>query len=152
MNVQHDEESLRDQGLLGLVKCGAAKAKLSLTEREYHCTACGARIDRDVNAAINLARLGDPTGERGLPGHTRWLDVEALVRPCPDRLMPDWVRLGPAKRQPSPTFSGRRIHLGRCRDDWRHRQPSGTEFAEGGPVTRSPDQFDGRLSRMLDAG
>ena len=41
-------------------KCGAAKAKLSLTEREYHCTACGTRIDRDHNAAINLACLGDP--------------------------------------------------------------------------------------------
>ncbi len=44
-------------------KCGAVKAKLSLTEREYHCSSCGARIGRDVNAAINLARIGDPSWE-----------------------------------------------------------------------------------------
>ena len=44
-------------------KCGAVKAKLSLTEREYHCSSCGTRIGRDVNAAINLARIGDPSWE-----------------------------------------------------------------------------------------
>lgn len=37
--------------------CGTVKAKLSLAERTYECTTCGARIDRDLNAAINLARL-----------------------------------------------------------------------------------------------
>lgn len=45
--------------------CGAAKAKLSLSEREYHCNSCGIRIDRDLNAAINLARLA---GERTTAG------------------------------------------------------------------------------------
>jgi putative transposase len=43
--------------------CGEVKAKLSLTERTYCCQSCGANIDRDVNAAINLARLGDPLWE-----------------------------------------------------------------------------------------
>jgi len=38
--------------------CGAVKAKLSLAEREYHCTVCGLSLDRDVNAARNLALLG----------------------------------------------------------------------------------------------
>lgn len=38
--------------------CGSVKAKLSLRERVYTCDACGLRIDRDLNAAINLARLG----------------------------------------------------------------------------------------------
>jgi putative transposase len=37
-------------------QCGTAKAKLSLDERTYHCEACGLTIDRDLNAAINLAR------------------------------------------------------------------------------------------------
>jgi IS605 OrfB family transposase len=37
--------------------CGAAKAKLALSERTYACTACGLVLDRDVNAALNLARL-----------------------------------------------------------------------------------------------
>jgi putative transposase len=39
-------------------RCGTVKAKLSLDERTYHCEACGLSIDRDLNAAINLARLG----------------------------------------------------------------------------------------------
>jgi putative transposase-like DNA-binding protein/resolvase-like protein len=37
--------------------CGAAKAKLALSEREYHCEACGLVMDRDRNAALNLAAL-----------------------------------------------------------------------------------------------
>ena len=37
--------------------CGAVKAKLPLSEREYTCTTCGLRLDRDVNAARNLAAL-----------------------------------------------------------------------------------------------
>jgi putative transposase len=37
--------------------CGAVKAKLALSERTYVCTACGVVLDRDVNAAVNLARL-----------------------------------------------------------------------------------------------
>jgi putative transposase len=40
--------------------CGEVKAKLSLTERTYCCEACGVNVNRDVNAAINLARLGEP--------------------------------------------------------------------------------------------
>jgi putative transposase len=37
--------------------CGCKKEKLSLSERTYHCEHCGATIDRDLNAAINLAKL-----------------------------------------------------------------------------------------------
>jgi putative transposase len=37
--------------------CAAVKTKLPLSEREYTCTACGLRLDRDVNAARNLAAL-----------------------------------------------------------------------------------------------
>ncbi|MEU1983942.1 IS607 family element RNA-guided endonuclease TnpB [Nocardia sp. NPDC019395] len=39
--------------------CGSVKAKLTLAERLYVCdnNDCGLRIDRDLNAAINLARL-----------------------------------------------------------------------------------------------
>ncbi len=39
--------------------CGAVKAKLTLAEREFVCDTCGTRIDRDVNAAMNLAALAD---------------------------------------------------------------------------------------------
>ena len=37
--------------------CKAVKAKLLLSEREYACSACGLIMDRDVNAAVNLAKL-----------------------------------------------------------------------------------------------
>jgi putative transposase len=37
--------------------CGAVKAKLRLSERVYGCEACGLVLDRDLNAARNLAAL-----------------------------------------------------------------------------------------------
>ena len=39
--------------------CGTAKTKLALSERTYVCTACGLVLDRDVNAAVNLAAYGE---------------------------------------------------------------------------------------------
>ena len=39
--------------------CGHVKGQLGLGERVYHCQACGLVADRDVNAAINLARWPD---------------------------------------------------------------------------------------------
>jgi IS605 OrfB family transposase len=39
--------------------CGAVKAKLALSERTYVCMMCGLVLDRDVNAARNLAALGE---------------------------------------------------------------------------------------------
>jgi putative transposase len=38
--------------------CGAVKAKLPLSERTYVCASCGLVLDRDVNAARNLAEYG----------------------------------------------------------------------------------------------
>jgi putative transposase len=37
--------------------CGAVKAKLSLSERVFTCDECDWVCDRDLNAALNLARL-----------------------------------------------------------------------------------------------
>jgi putative transposase len=39
--------------------CGMVKAKLSLAERIFRCQACGLVLDRDQNAARNLAALVD---------------------------------------------------------------------------------------------
>ena len=39
--------------------CGAVKTKLPLAERDFVCDSCGTRLDRDVNAALNLAALAD---------------------------------------------------------------------------------------------
>jgi putative transposase len=37
--------------------CGWVRAKLTLAERTFCCESCGLRIDRDLNAARNLAKL-----------------------------------------------------------------------------------------------
>lgn len=36
-------------------KCGCIKHDLKLSDRTYVCSECGEVIDRDLNAAINLA-------------------------------------------------------------------------------------------------
>ncbi|MFG2007843.1 IS607 family element RNA-guided endonuclease TnpB [Micromonospora sp. NPDC048868] len=59
--------------------CGAVKTKLALSEREYTCEACGLVIDRDRNAARNLAALAaefdtagsGPVAARGADQKTR---------------------------------------------------------------------------------
>ncbi len=52
--------------------CGRRKPNLTLADRVFECDddECGARIDRDLGAAINLARLGVPTrvGEQSPAG------------------------------------------------------------------------------------
>jgi putative transposase len=45
--------------------CGWVKAKLSLDERTFVCEICGLAIDRDVNAARNLANLIDHVARSG---------------------------------------------------------------------------------------
>jgi len=40
--------------------CGSIKPDLALADRTYHCNACGLVIDRDLNAAVNLARYTEP--------------------------------------------------------------------------------------------
>jgi putative transposase len=40
--------------------CGTVKAKLRLSERTYTCEHCGLTLDRDLNAARNLAALATP--------------------------------------------------------------------------------------------
>lgn len=39
--------------------CGHVKKNLRLSERIFHCEACGNEIDRDLQAAINLRRYGE---------------------------------------------------------------------------------------------
>ncbi|MHB8332528.1 MAG: RNA-guided endonuclease TnpB family protein [Candidatus Dormibacteria bacterium] len=42
--------------------CRVKKAKLSRSERVFHCDACGLTLDRDLNAAKNLAALTELAG------------------------------------------------------------------------------------------
>jgi putative transposase len=39
-------------------RCHHINRKLKLTEREWRCPSCGATLDRDLNAAINIERRG----------------------------------------------------------------------------------------------
>jgi IS605 OrfB family transposase len=63
--------------------CGHVKAKLPLSQREYHCECCGLVLDRDVNAARNLAVLVESSANRvarsGL--ETRKTPVDGDSRP-----------------------------------------------------------------------
>ena len=59
--------------------CGAVKTKLALSERQYTCQACGLVIDRDRNAALNLAALA---ARLNTPGVARWQHVEPTKRPA----------------------------------------------------------------------
>jgi putative transposase len=47
--------------------CGHLHAELSLSTRHWTCPSCGARHDRDVNAAKNILAAG-PAVARGSPG------------------------------------------------------------------------------------
>jgi transposase len=77
--------------------CGAVKAKLALSERTYVCTSCGVVLDRDVNAAVNLAEYGRQviagSGPEMLNG--RGADRKTAVRP----------RVA-VKRQPGTALAG----------------------------------------------
>jgi putative transposase len=48
--------------------CGAAKAKLPLRVRTFTCEYCGLNLDRDLNAARNLAQLVTSTTGTGVAG------------------------------------------------------------------------------------
>jgi putative transposase len=88
-------------------RCGM-KTKLRLRDRTYRCRNGCPLIDRDLNAAINLARLGDPlVGERGPvpvvgrpPVLRLEMDVEPSGRPAPPTPRVRWGRQEAMKRQP----------------------------------------------------
>jgi putative transposase len=79
--------------------CGTVKAKLGLSERTFVCTACGVVLDRDHNAARNLAALAAGTGElrREQPDRTG-------VRPA----RPAAVAVGPLREESCGTQRHRR--------------------------------------------
>ncbi|MGR6320311.1 IS607 family element RNA-guided endonuclease TnpB [Micromonospora soli] len=72
--------------------CGAVKTKLALSEREYECDTCGLTLDRDLNAARNLAALAADTTTAG-SGSVAGRGADRKTRPS---------GLVAAKRQPGP--------------------------------------------------
>ncbi|WP_205650545.1 IS607 family element RNA-guided endonuclease TnpB [Actinoplanes solisilvae] len=61
--------------------CGTVKTKLALSERVYECEACGLVIDRDRNAALNLAALAADFDTAGSgPVAARGADQRTCIR------------------------------------------------------------------------
>ena len=57
--------------------CGSIKHNLKLSDRIYHCDVCGLVMDRDLNAAINIRKLGLIQVGRGIPEVTP-VEIRAL--------------------------------------------------------------------------
>jgi putative transposase len=97
-------------------RCGA-KTKLPLRDRTYRCRSGCPPIDRDLNAAINLARLGDPmscdggsrTGTGSSPADSvTAVDGRGAIRKTSTTT--EWERQEATKRQPrTPTRRGRQL-------------------------------------------
>ncbi|PWU44029.1 transposase [Micromonospora globispora] len=77
--------------------CGAVKTKLALSERTYTCTICGLVLDRDANAARNLAALAVTVAGSG---------PETLNGRGADRKTPLAVPVA-VKRQPGTATAGK---------------------------------------------
>ena len=73
--------------------CKTVKAKLSLTQRTFSCERCGLVMDRDVNAAINLASLvetigtvsGAGTGRTSVPANAQGEERFMPAGRCPSK-------------------------------------------------------------------
>ena len=46
--------------------CGWKKEDLTLRERTFDCQSCGLEIDRDLNAALNIIKIGKNSPESTL--------------------------------------------------------------------------------------
>src|SRR5882757_4617530 len=85
--------------------CGVVKTKLRLSERTYTCTTCGLTLDRDQNAARNLASLvkrvvagSGPETEngRGADRKTRPVRAGGCEASTPHRAVPARIGRGPS--------------------------------------------------------
>lgn len=56
-------------------RCGCRKDDLTLADRVFECDECGYEIDRDLNAALNLAALAEGRNAPGLPVELAGLPV-----------------------------------------------------------------------------
>ena len=85
--------------------CGRVKAKLSLSERVFHCDGCGLVMDRDLNAAVNILVAGSAPETQNAHRETvsrggqlgRATQVPAKCEPSKRR--PGAVRLGADSRK-----------------------------------------------------
>ena len=93
-------------------RCGEVKAKLSRSVTVFACEACGLRIDRDLNAALNLAWLAlEVTQAEGRATHLARTERERLnARGGQARSVPMRGGRSPVKREGSPSGESSRLH------------------------------------------
>ena len=89
--------------------CGQVNQAVVLGVEAWTCPACGCRHDRDLNAAVNIAREGErllrKDGTAGLAGTEGAKASRTLVEQAQDQLPPQGGgRLSASKRE-SPSFS-----------------------------------------------
>jgi putative transposase len=85
--------------------CGVVKAKLRLSDRTYRCDQCPLVLDRDLNAARNLAQLVDEV-VAARPPRVAWATVnEPDGNPHKTRTL---RAAGTATGRPTPTGVGQR--------------------------------------------
>lgn len=94
-------------------RCGAVKAKLPLSARVFDCTSCGHTLDRDVNAALDIAseatrllaqRAVDSEAHEDVAG-LRPGTVNADPRPCETSGVGAGVARGRNQAAAAPTGS-----------------------------------------------
>ncbi len=71
--------------------CGWVDDDLTLADRVFRCEQCGLLLDRDLNAALNLAQLADssPDSQNACGEASAGLGREAQVKPSPMKQEPD---------------------------------------------------------------
>ncbi|MEV6767057.1 RNA-guided endonuclease TnpB family protein [Nocardia sp. NPDC051030] len=84
-------------------RCRSVKAKLGLRERVFRCEVCGLVLDRDLNAARNLAALA-------VAAVTPWASSASCVAtvnvPAGNRVRRARARSGTATGRPAPSGAG----------------------------------------------
>jgi len=108
--------------------CGAIK-EVTLDERVYRCPECGLVIDRDLNAARNLAALANPENAGGLPGELQRLGC--TVNQEAGNVNKSGTRAGQIRR-----VSRKSMHVGV--HPMRAREVCGHPGRAGGPAGCTP--------------
>jgi putative transposase len=74
--------------------CGHKKKELSLSEREYVCEECGVRIERDLNAAMNLVTVSLPETITACEEDVRLCDSSGIAKQTSGKQEPN-ISQGP---------------------------------------------------------
>ncbi len=71
--------------------CGYKKKELSLSEREYQCEECGLKVDRDLNAALNLVTVSLPETLTARGEDVRLCDSSGIAKQTSVKQEPKWT-------------------------------------------------------------